>query len=81
MNYEKTQSLFGDAIYETTQNAVDNTDAWFETRSEMLYNIGCFFSRGGSVISTTRETSLFYFTRTDGRNLKEYSFRPIMVVY
>lgn len=83
-NYENTKSIYGDAIYETSQNAINNEDAWFGTHSEMLYSMGVFFARGGFgriVNGVDYNTSLFGFIRTDGGNLEEYSFRPTMVVY
>ena len=75
-NFEKMAIIFGNAVYEITDN---NYIAWYNDTCYMPYGTNPFFVRGG--YGSLAGAGLFRYNMTNGTLYPRNSFRPTIVVY
>ena len=79
-NYEAMQSVYGDAVYETSEN--DNNDSsWYGDSSISSCKDIPFFIRGGGSYRDYAASGLFNFVCNTGIAYQGNGFRPVLSVY
>ena len=77
-NYKANAGVYGDAVYETSENASSSSGAWQGDRSEFPSTSTPFFLRGGNYDYGWNE-GMFSFDEGNGEADRAYSFRPVLV--
>ena len=79
-NYNKNKNIYGDAIYETSNNVIDPWNkGWYSDYTAFPENAFPFFIRGGSR-SYSSEAGIFCFNRHLGDSSNNFSFRPVLII-
>ena len=78
-NYESTEKIFGDAIYEVSNNYT-GPNVWNNNYGVFPYSENPLIGRGGGY-SGESGAGMFYFSSAGDAAHNGYSFRPSIVVY
>lgn len=77
-NYEKTKDMYGDAIYETSNNYIES-NSWYSDYSIFLNGSTPFFKRGGNYGANTG-AGIFCFNNDAGAASEAIGFRIVISV-
>ena len=74
LNYGKTATKYGDAVYETSNGYSSSSASWYSAWADFVHTDSPFFLRGGAYYNMT-SAGIFAFGITTGRVYNDYGFR------
>jgi len=75
-NYAAVASVYGDAVYETSNGYDISNGSWYQDNSDFPYSSRPFFHRGG-LCNVPSYAGLFFFGNYQGSDATTGSFRPV----